>query len=67
MPIVIDAEKDRPYLRDLIPYADYICTNTAFPRTFTDRYDGCSIFSCYALHIQGAYRGMLTRPGCHIS
>lgn len=37
IPIVIDAEKDRPFLRDLIPCATFICTNTVFPVSFTNR------------------------------
>lgn len=35
IPVMLDAEKDRPHLRTLVPLCDYLCTNTAFPRDFT--------------------------------
>ena len=37
IPIMLDAEKDRPHLRTLVPLCDYITTNTVFPKEFTGR------------------------------
>ncbi len=33
----MDAEKDRPHLRELVPLCDYLVTNTQFPKLFTGR------------------------------
>lgn len=38
IPVIIDAEKDRPHLKDLLPLADYIICNRHFPEAFTGRY-----------------------------
>ena len=35
IPISLDAEKNRPHLRALVPLCDYLVTNTHFPRLFT--------------------------------
>ena len=35
IPVMLDAEKDRPHLKELVPLCDYLATNTAFPKTFT--------------------------------
>ncbi|CAM9098744.1 unnamed protein product [Laminaria digitata] len=35
IPVIIDAEKDRPYLKDLLPLADFIICNRHFPEAFT--------------------------------
>lgn len=35
--MVLDAEKDRPFLKDLLPLADYIICNRNFPQAFTGR------------------------------
>lgn len=37
IPVVLDAEKDRPFLKDLLPLADYIMCNGNFPQAFTGR------------------------------
>lgn len=37
VPLVLDAEKDRPHFRDLFPLCDYIVTNSVFPVQFTGR------------------------------
>lgn len=34
IPILLDVERDRPYIRDLLPYADYIITNKTYPFVF---------------------------------
>lgn len=39
VPVILDAEKDRPYLKDLLPLADFIICNRHFPLTFTGRFD----------------------------
>ncbi|CAM9122732.1 unnamed protein product [Ectocarpus sp. 12 AP-2014] len=38
VPVVLDAEKDRPFLKDLLPLADYVICNRNFPQAFTGRY-----------------------------
>ena len=35
IPVMLDAEKDRPHLKELVPLCDFLATNTAFPQTFT--------------------------------
>jgi sugar/nucleoside kinase (ribokinase family) len=35
IPVSLDAEKDRPHLRDLVPLCDFLVTNTHFPKAFT--------------------------------
>jgi len=35
IPVMLDAEKDRPHLKELVPLCDFLATNTAFPKTFT--------------------------------
>lgn len=35
IPVMLDAEKDRPHLSELVPLCDYLATNTAFPKAFT--------------------------------
>lgn len=35
IPILLDVERDRPYIRDLLPYADYIVTNSVYPFVFS--------------------------------
>lgn len=35
IPVALDAEKDRPHLRELVPLCDYLVTNTQFPKAFT--------------------------------
>ncbi|GAB5032006.1 pfkb-type carbohydrate kinase family protein [Nannochloropsis oceanica] len=35
IPVMLDAEKDRPHLKELVPLCDFLVTNTAFPKTFT--------------------------------
>eukprot|EP00904_Undaria_pinnatifida_P000389 jgi/Undpi1/10350/HiC_scaffold_29.g12800.m1 len=35
IPVILDAEKDRPHLKDLLPLADYIICNRHFPEAFT--------------------------------
>lgn len=37
IPVILDAEKDRPHLKDLLPLADYIICNRHFPEAFTGR------------------------------
>lgn len=37
VPVILDAEKDRPHLKDLLPLADYIICNRHFPEAFTGR------------------------------
>ncbi|CAM9457179.1 unnamed protein product [Discosporangium mesarthrocarpum] len=37
IPVVLDAEKDRPFFRELLPLADYLICNRGFPQTFTGR------------------------------
>ena len=32
--MVLDAEKDRPFMKDLLPLADYIICNRNFPLSF---------------------------------
>ncbi|CAM9800083.1 unnamed protein product [Ascophyllum nodosum] len=39
VPVVLDVEKDRPYLKDLLPLADYIICNRHFPLAFTGSED----------------------------
>lgn len=34
VPVLLDVERDRPHLRDVLPHADYIITNRSFPRSF---------------------------------
>ena len=34
IPVVLDAEKDRPYMRELLPLADVIVTNSKYPLVF---------------------------------
>ncbi|CAM9277647.1 unnamed protein product [Ectocarpus fasciculatus] len=40
VPVVLDAEKDRPFLKDLLPLADYVICNRNFPQAFTGSSDG---------------------------
>lgn len=35
VPVLLDVERERPYLRDVLPFADYIVTNKSFPHTFS--------------------------------
>lgn len=35
IPILLDVERDRPYIRDLLPFADYIITNSVYPFVFS--------------------------------
>lgn len=35
IPVSLDAEKDRPHLRELVPLCDYLVTNAHFPMAFT--------------------------------
>ena len=35
IPILLDVERERPYIRDLLPYADYIVTNSVYPFVFS--------------------------------
>ncbi|CAM9666180.1 unnamed protein product [Sphacelaria rigidula] len=37
IPVVVDAEKDRPHFKELLPLADYIICNGNFPQAFTGR------------------------------
>lgn len=37
IPVVLDAEKDRPHMKDLLPLADYVICNRTFPLAFTGR------------------------------
>ncbi|CAM9392356.1 unnamed protein product [Phaeothamnion confervicola] len=39
IPVVLDAEKDRPHFRELLPLADVIVANKGFPSAFTGRPD----------------------------
>lgn len=40
IPILLDVERDRPYIRDLLPYADYIVTNSVYPFVFSPNASG---------------------------
>ncbi|CAM9404897.1 unnamed protein product [Scytosiphon promiscuus] len=35
IPVILDAEKDRPFFKDLLPLADYVICNRNFPQAFT--------------------------------
>ena len=35
IPILLDVERERPFIRELMPYADYIITNKSFPFAFS--------------------------------
>lgn len=35
IPVMLDAEKDRPHLRELVPLCDFLATNAVFPKAFT--------------------------------
>lgn len=35
IPMLLDVERDRPYIRDLLPFADYIITNSDYPFVFS--------------------------------
>ncbi|CAM9695217.1 unnamed protein product [Hapterophycus canaliculatus] len=37
VPVILDAEKDRPFFKDLLPLADYIICNRSFPQAYTGR------------------------------
>lgn len=37
VPVVVDAEKDRPHLKELLPLVDYVICNRNFPEVFTGR------------------------------
>lgn len=43
VPILLDVERERPFIRELLPYADYIMTNSRYPFVFfpdaSDRLD----------------------------
>lgn len=40
VPILLDVERDRPYIRDLLPFADYIVTNSVYPFVFSPEASG---------------------------
>lgn len=35
VPVLLDVERERPHLREVLPFADYIVTNSSFPRIFS--------------------------------
>lgn len=35
--MILDAEKDRPFLKELLPLADYIICNRNFPLAFAGK------------------------------
>lgn len=37
IPVVVDAEKDRPHFKELLPLADCVICNRSFPQAFTGR------------------------------
>lgn len=47
VPVLLDIERDRPYIRDLMPFADYIISNRRYPFAYapqaSDRIDALKI------------------------
>lgn len=69
--MVLDAEKDRPFLKDLLPLADYVICNRNFPQAFTGRY-GVYIISlqtrsCQLGHDVAARHNFAQRENAHMS
>ncbi|CAN0026701.1 unnamed protein product [Pylaiella littoralis] len=63
IPVVLDAEKDRPFLRDLLPLADFIICNRNFPQAFTGRFVAGHEAAIQELLEQGRARLVATTLG----
>ena len=64
IPIVIDAEKFRPHLAELLPLADVICTNSRFPALFAPSKNSLEE-QMFALLQVGRAHTVITTLGSH--
>eukprot|EP00741_Cyanophora_paradoxa_P012617 tig00020614_g12191.t1 len=64
VPVVVDAEKDRPLLALLLTHADYIVTSSTFPHEMTGLADAPLEAAMHALmHMCGRVRVLVTTRG----
>eukprot|EP01134_Creolimax_fragrantissima_P008213 CFRG8213T1 len=65
IPVILDVERERDNMQELIPLADYLITNREYPETYAPDTRGDLITGMIRLLMQGQAKIVITTAGAH--